>query len=133
MSAADVRFAGYAAVFDRIDRGGDIVRRGAFAGVSRPVPLLWQHSPERPVGMIEHIAEDARGLRVVGRVSVRTVTGRAAAEALASGALDGLSFGYRVREARGARPRELLGLELVEVSLVSHPMQPLARVHAVER
>jgi phage head maturation protease len=28
--------------------------------------------------------------------------------------------------------RELTGLELVEVSLVRFPMQPLARVHAVE-
>jgi phage head maturation protease len=46
--------------------------------------------------------------------------------------VDGLSFGYRVREARGASPRELLALELVEVSVVTHPMQPLARVIAVE-
>jgi hypothetical protein len=28
--------------------------------------------------------------------------------------------------------RELLSLDLVEVSLVSRPMQPLARIHAVE-
>ena len=130
--SADVRFAGYAAVFDRVDRGGDVVRRGAFAGARGQVPLLWQHRPERPVGMIESAQEDARGLRVVGRISVRTAAGREAAAALASGALDGLSFGYRVREARGARPRELLALDLVEVSLVSQPMQPLARVHTVE-
>ncbi len=37
-----------------------------------------------------------------------------------------------MREARGAGPRELLALELVEVSVVTHPMQPLARVIAVE-
>ncbi|MFY9351005.1 MAG: HK97 family phage prohead protease, partial [Sphingobium sp.] len=48
------------------------------------------------------------------------------------GAVDGLSFGYRVKAARGARPRELLGLELVEVSLVTHPMQDGARVVGVE-
>lgn len=34
--------------------------------------------------------------------------------------------------AQGGRPRRLEALDLVEVSLVSHPMQPLARVHAVE-
>ena len=44
----------------------------------------------------------------------------------------GLSFGYRVRAANGERPRELTELDLVEVSLVTHPMQPGARVHAVE-
>ena len=26
-----VRFAGYAAIFDRPDRGGDVIRKGAFA------------------------------------------------------------------------------------------------------
>ena len=74
----------------------------------------------------------ARGLRVIGRVSGRTGAGRAAARALKERAVDGLSFGYRVREARGHGPRELIGLELVEVSVVTHPMQELARVIAVE-
>ena len=39
-----LRFAGYAAIFDRPDRGGDIVRRGAFADCLKragEVPLLW--------------------------------------------------------------------------------------------
>ncbi|MET0248926.1 MAG: HK97 family phage prohead protease [Sphingobium sp.] len=126
--SGDVRFAGYAAVFDRVDRGGDVVRAGAFGVVSGDVPLLWQHSPGDMIGTVERVEEDARGLRVVGRVSARTAVGRAAAAALREGALDGLSFGYRVRAARGHRPRELLALELVEVSLVTHPMQPMARV-----
>jgi len=37
-----IRFAGYAALFDRVDRAGDVIRRGAFARAG-PVPLLWQH------------------------------------------------------------------------------------------
>ena len=37
-----------------------------------------------------------------------------------------------MREARGENPRELTQLELVEVSLVTFPMQPKARVHALE-
>jgi HK97 family phage prohead protease len=129
---ATLRFAGYAAIFDRVDRGGDVVRRGAFAGLSGPVPLLWQHRPEAPIGLIETVAEDARGLRVVGRISGRTATGRGAMAALREGRLDGLSFGYRVRAARGTGPRELVALDLLEVSLVDAPMQPLARVMAVE-
>ena len=57
------RFAGYAAVFDAPDRGGDVVRKGAFR-VMRGVPLLWQHGGE-PVGEIEWLGEDSRGLRVI--------------------------------------------------------------------
>tara|TARA_B100000378_G_scaffold198322_1_gene161880 strand:+ start:265 stop:687 length:423 start_codon:yes stop_codon:yes gene_type:complete len=138
MSAGDLRFAGYAAIFDRVDRGGDVVRAGAFGPdaegklAAAGVPLLWQHGPASVIGVVESAREDARGLRVIGRVSRRTAAGREAAAALEQGVLDGLSFGYRVKTARGSRPRELLALELVEVSLVTHPMQPMARVVAVE-
>ncbi len=125
-----IRFAGYASVFDRVDRGGDVVRAGAFAAslrARRAVPLLWQHRPGALVGTIEMLAEDARGLRVVARVTHPT-----AAALVARGALTGLSFGYRVRGARGANPRELLALDLAEISLVAQPMQPLAQVIAVD-
>jgi HK97 family phage prohead protease len=120
-----IRFAGYAAVFDCPDRGGDVIRAGAFGGVRR-VPLLWQHRGE-PVGVIEAIGEDARGLRVTGRVDAPELAGL-----VAKGAVTGMSFGYRVREARQGRWREISALELCEVSLVARPMQRLARVHAVE-
>ncbi|HEX8191355.1 MAG TPA: HK97 family phage prohead protease [Allosphingosinicella sp.] len=131
-----MRFAGYAAVFDRPDRGGDVVRPGAFARALKrgagAVPLLWQHEAGKPIGRIEHLSEDKRGLRVIASLSAGA-NGREAAGLLGEGAVTGLSFGYRVREAQGAAPRELIELDLVEVSLVTLPMQPKARVHAIER
>jgi len=129
-----MRFAGYAAVFDRPDRGGDIVRPGAFARSLKrggAVPLLWQHESGKPIGRVEYLKEDRRGLRVIARLS-EGAAGREAAAFLKEGAVRGLSFGYRVREAQGQRPRELTDLELVEVSLVTLPMQPKARVHALQ-
>ncbi|HEX8573346.1 MAG TPA: HK97 family phage prohead protease [Allosphingosinicella sp.] len=134
MSGA-VRFAGYAAIFDRPDRGGDVVRAGAFArslaSGAAAVPLLWQHDPARPVGRIEYLREDRRGLRVIARLGGGAAA-REAAALLGEGKVAGLSFGYRVRKASGRMPRELTELELVEISLVTVPMQPKARVHAVE-
>lgn len=134
-----MRFAGYAAVFDREDRGGDVIARGAFAdslarlaGAGEPLPLLWQHDAGQPIGVVEGISEDRRGLRVVGRLTPRAGVAARAAEAVRLGRIDGLSFGYRVVEAEEGRPRRLNRLDIVEVSLVAHPMQPLARVHAVE-
>lgn len=115
-----IRFAGYAALFDRVDRGGDVIRSGAFADAAPPVPIYWQHDPARRIGEVEMVREDARGLRVIGRVDVAVATGA------------GLSFGYRVRAATPGRHRELKALDLIEISVVTHPMQPLARVHAVE-
>ncbi len=118
-----IRFAGYAALFNRVDRGGDVIRQGAFVHATAPLPIFWQHDARRPIGMVETLGEDARGLRIVGRVG-DDVPVRAGA---------GLSFGYRVKRGREGHPRELNELELVEVSLVRQPMQPLARVLAVER
>jgi HK97 family phage prohead protease len=131
-----VRFAGYAAVFNRVDGGGDVIRKGAFAAsltTKRAIPLLWQHKAGAVIGRVTRVEEDTRGLRVIGELGGDADALRAAG-LVASGALDGLSFGYRVgRSARANGVRELHELELVEVSLVASPMQKLARVHAVER
>ena len=130
-----MRFAGYAAVFDRPDRGGDVVRKGAFADSLRrgdAVPLLWQHRAGAVIGRIEHLSEDGRGLRVIAELGT-SEDARRAARLIESGKLDGLSFGYRVRAAGEAGGlRELRELDLIEVSLVAEPMQTRARVHAVE-
>ncbi len=130
-----VRFAGYAAIFDRPDRGGDVIRKGAFAASLErggAVPLLWQHKAGAVIGRIKHLSEDKRGLRVIAELGEGEDAWQAA-KLVRSGRLDGLSFGYRVREAGRSRGlRELRELELIEVSLVAEPMQPRARVHAVE-
>lgn len=119
-----LRFEGYAAVFDCVDRAGDVIRRGAFGDVGA-VPLLWQHRGT-PVGAIETLAEDTRGLRVTGVIDDPQVAGL-----VRSGALPGLSVGYRPVAVRQAARRELARVALVEVSLVAVPMQALARIDRV--
>ncbi|WP_255601912.1 HK97 family phage prohead protease [Glacieibacterium megasporae] len=132
MSAPLTRLAGYASVFGVPDAGGDVVERGAFArAIGSSVPLLWQHDANTPIGLVDRIAEDARGLRIIASVE-DTRTGRDALALLAARALTGLSFGYRVRASRPTRGgRILTDFELIEVSLVTFPMQRLARVHAI--
>ncbi len=129
--SAPLRFAGYAALFDIADAGRDTIRRGAFARTlaerRAPLPLYWQHRPDQPIGVIEQVAEDARGLKVVARIDRPASR---AAQLLARGEVSGLSFGFRTREARQTRHgRELLAIDLFEVSLVTHPLQHGARVH----
>lgn len=132
-AGALLRFAGYAALFDRRDGGRDTIRRGAFkrtlAARRAPFPLLWQHRADLRIGWIDTVAEDARGLRVTGTIDNPEGT---AGLALKRGAVTGLSFGYRVRDGRHGRDgRDLLALDLFEISLVTHPMQHGARVHLV--
>lgn len=130
-----MRFAGYAALFDRRDAGLDTIRRGAFARTLanrvEPLPLFWQHHPEQRIGWIEQAGEDERGLRVIA--SIDNPSGGAAA-ALQTGRVTGLSFGYRARDfTRSAEGRELIAIDLFEVSLVTHPMQAGARVHLISK
>ncbi|WP_343346175.1 HK97 family phage prohead protease [Sphingomicrobium sp. XHP0239] len=130
------RFAGYAALFDLPDAGGDVIARGAFARSLATsggrVPLLIQHRGGVIAGEIETLAEDERGLRVIARLG-RHAAGRSARRLLKAGKLNGLSFGYRTTRAGRAGPhRRLDEVELVEVSLVARPMQPRARVHKIE-
>ncbi|OWK28917.1 HK97 family phage prohead protease [Sphingomonas mucosissima] len=119
-----LRIQGYAAVFDRVDRAGDVIRAGVFADAV-PVPLLMQHRGEA-VGEIWAIGEDARGLWIEACVS-----DPAAAQLVRSGALRGLSVGYRAIAARQGAWREVLRASLAEVSLVTVPMQAAARVETV--
>ncbi len=124
MTPGEVAFAGYAAVFDVVDRAGDVMRRGAFSGAG-VVPLLWQHRGVA-VGVLSVVAEDARGLRVEG-----VVADPALARLVRAGAVAGLSVGYRATSVRQGVRRELLSVDLVEVSLVAVPMQVLARLEVV--
>ncbi|KMS55351.1 peptidase U35 [Novosphingobium barchaimii LL02] len=126
-----MRFAGYAALFGKPDAARDTIRPGAFARTLAercdPLPLLWQHRADLRIGWIETVAEDARGLRILGIIDNPL---GAAGLALKRGTVTGLSFGYRARASRRTQQgRELLDIELFEVSLVTHPMQHEARVH----
>lgn len=131
--------SGYASLFGTPDHGGDIVQKGAYAGSlsrleteGRQVKMLWQHDPAQPIGVWESVREDSRGLYVKGRLLDSIERGREAAVLVAAGAIDGLSIGYRtVAAGRTKAGRRVLNeLELWEVSLVTFPMLPMARVVA---
>lgn len=131
--------SGYASLFGLPDQGGDIVAPGAYAGSLRAmlarqgkVKMLWQHDPGQPIGVWDEVREDARGLWVAGKLLPDVSKAREAAALIAAGAVDGLSIGYRTKRAtRDAKGQRLLTeIELWEVSLVTFPMLPEARVEA---
>jgi uncharacterized protein len=133
------RIEGYASFFGLTDQGGDVVMAGAYGKSlerlrreGRAVKMLWQHDPAQPIGVWDEISEDGRGLRVKGRILTEVEKGREAAALVAAGAIDGLSIGYRtVTAEKDAKGQRLLReVELWEVSLVTFPMLPEARVGA---
>ena len=67
------QFEGYASLFNREDLGHDIVMPGAFAESlrrrgPRGIKMLFQHDPAQPIGVWDHIVEDAKGLFAPGRL-----------------------------------------------------------------
>lgn len=128
-----LRFAGYAALFDIPDGIKDTIQKGAFARTlkdrGKTIPLYWQHRPDQPIGVVESVSEDERGLRVIGKLDNPHSL---AATMLRDKAISGLSFGYRARRYSMAESgRVLEDIELLEVSVVTHPLQHDARVHLV--
>ncbi len=130
---------GYASLFNACDQGGDVVQKGAYqrslnslTASGRNVKMLWQHDPAQPIGIWDEVREDGKGLMVKGRLLDSVSRGREAAALLEAGAIDGLSIGYRtVRATKDDQGRRLLNeVELWEVSLVTFPMLPQARVDA---
>ena len=135
--AGGLKVEGYASYFGETDRGGDVVAQGAYAksldalfAKGGQIKMLWQHDPAQPIGIWEEVREDNRGLYVKGRILDEVEKGREAAALIAAGAIDGLSIGYRtVKATKDDKGRRLLNeLELWEVSLVTFPMLPSARV-----
>ena len=131
--------AGYASLFGAADQGGDVVQRGAYgASLTRlsakksGVKMLWQHDPTRPIGIWDEVREDGHGLYVKGRLLPEIQAAREAVVLLQAGAIDGLSIGYRtLRSEKSASGQRLLHeIELWEVSLVTFPMLPEARVQS---
>lgn len=127
---------GYASLFGQTDLGGDVVMRGAFAdslkktGAER-VRMLFQHDPTQPIGVWDEIREDSMGLRVRGRLCLKVEKAREVWALIEEGGLDGLSIGYKPviarRDMRGG-VRRIERVDLWEISIVTFPMLPEARV-----
>lgn len=132
---------GYASVFDLIDQSGDRIAPGAFSNsLARRGPaqvrMLWQHDAYEPIGVWAHIAQDAHGLFVQGRVLDGVARGAEVLALLRGGAIDGLSIGFKTVRSHTdelSGVRTLLEIDLWEISVVTFPMNEAARVANVTR
>ena len=131
-------FEGYASTFGNVDNGMDMIERGAFRkslGSGRKVKMLWQHDSGKVIGVWDEMREDERGLYVKGRLLKDVTLGREAMALMRAGAIDSMSIGYRTIEAvpeAGGRVRKLTEVDLFEVSVVTFPMNEMARVTDVK-
>ncbi len=136
-------FTGYGSIFGNEDQGMDIMQKGAFTKSlkNRPsgkVKMLYQHKTDEPIGVFQDIYEDEKGLFVKGQLAMGTQRGKEAYELLKMGALDGMSIGFRAdpdkqgynENKRGVRT--LKEVDLMEISLVTFPMNESALIETVK-
>jgi Escherichia/Staphylococcus phage prohead protease len=136
----DGTFSGYASLFNAEDMGRDIVLPGAFRDTLKErgpagIKMLYQHNPAEPIGVWDSLKEDSRGLLVRGRLMLAVARAREVLALMRAGALDGLSIGFRAvtgkREAKTGI-RRLARIDLWEISIVTFPLLPQARVAHVK-
>lgn len=132
----DGAIEGFAAVYGNLDHGGDIILPGAMTKTikgRKSLPMLLFHDQRRPVGVWNEFEDTAKGLKVRGRISIKTAAGLEAHTLAADGALAGLSIGYStIKDRYTEKARELHELGLHEVSLVSVPMNDRALITGVK-
>lgn len=136
-AASDGSFEGYASIFGEVDSYGEATDRGSFkSSLSARMPkMLWQHDQKRPIGKFTGAAEDSRGLYVKGSLLLSVQDGRDAKEHIDAGTVDGLSIGYFVKGDRvdqETNVRHLTNIDLQEVSVVTFPAGPSARITSLK-
>ncbi|WP_404404901.1 HK97 family phage prohead protease [Pelagibacterium halotolerans] len=127
----DGSITGMAWPFKSADRVGDMIEKGAFAGTSLPLPMLFGHDGNDPVGAWSEAKETDEGLELKGALLIKDVVRAREVNALVkAGAVRGISIGFITRKAtkRAGGGRTIKELELIEASLVAIPMHPGARV-----
>lgn len=145
MKAKDggANFEGYGSVFGNVDAYNEIVAPGAFAksiaeikASGRPLPVLWNHNSNEPIGKYLDLMEDDRGLKVQGQLMTGKVSrATEVAAMMQEGIISGLSIGYWVKDY--SRDDEtgvwtLKELKLREISVVTFPANDDARIERIK-
>jgi HK97 family phage prohead protease len=144
----DGTFQGYGSLTDNVPDGvRDIVAPGAFRETLRMqgrnrngIPMLWQHNSSKIPGVWSSMIEDQAGLKVEGKLALKTTLGSDIYEIMRMGAelgtfQLGMSIGYDAKEVeydQENRTRTIKRLELWELSIVTFPCKLGAGVDTVK-
>jgi HK97 family phage prohead protease len=145
-AAGDLRVTGYAAVFDtpslplreHAHSFTETVRKGAFARTiaQDDIRALFSHDDSKILGRTKaktlRLVEDQVGLHA--DISLpNTTLGKDVHESVRRGDISGMSFRFQMRKdnwSRGGEQRELLDVQLTEISLVAFPAYPATTAEA---
>lgn len=139
-SLSNMQFEGMGSVFGNVDLGGDVVLPGAFKRTlaehksEGTLPaMFWMHDPSRVPGKWVDMYEGDTGLVTKGQLAT-TDLGKEVHTLLKMEAVRGLSIGYIPTEVdyNSDGVRLIKDVNLLEVSVVSIPMNPKAQIEHVK-
>lgn len=137
--------SGYGSKFGLVDSYNETIKPGAFKASLRewkkskmPIPMLWQHYGDVPIGVWTKFEEDEVGLKLEGQLILEIPQAAQALAAIKAKAVTGLSIGYMEVDAdpwwdpEREGPREVRKLDLRETSVVTFPALREAQLDAVK-
>lgn len=124
------------------DRAGDVVE-SLGAKFKNPIPLLWQHKHDEPIGTVELHKPTAQGIRFTARLPKDAELSQSplrdrvseAWDAVRTGIVKGVSIGFRSINSETIRSggMRFKSFEIHELSLVSVPANAGAVIDEVKR
>lgn len=137
-----IKIAGRAALFATLDLAGDVFLPHAFTACLRhkkpsDIKMLFMHDCKTPIGRWTKIYRRIGGLYVEGELFTDCDTAprnlEKARAAIEANAIDGLSVGFRALTHRREPKRRVISrADLIEISVVTFPMQPRARFTRID-
>lgn len=129
-------FSGYASLFDVPDAVNDIMVKGCFTKTIKEKGgkrvLLWQHDPKTPIGSGYH-NQDEKGLKINGKLNLKTTMGQNTLALLVNEDMDGLSIGFNIEDGvKEPKARFIKEVDLWETSVVTFPCLDSARINEVK-
>jgi uncharacterized protein len=127
-------FCGYASVFNLQDQVGDVILPGAFrhsvnALNSKNIKLLWQHNPVLPLGNIQRLYEDTKGLYIEGDFLLGVKYVDEAYLLIKNRIVQGLSIGFEAEDSFFSQDtRYIKQAKLWEISVVTFPANAAAQI-----
>lgn len=132
-----VHLEGLAATFGNLDRVGDIIVKGAFENTltKRMPKLLNQHDMYQPLGVVDMAYETNEGLYIKARMPKENSTVKDILPLLKMGALSDFSIGFNVDDSEASPDgnRILKAIDLWEISIVTIPANPRAKITSVKK
>lgn len=137
--------SGYGSKFDEVDAFNESIKKGAFRSSlaewrkrKKPIPMLWQHFGDMPIGAWTEFREDDVGLFLKGQLIMELPQAQEALHLIKADVVTGLSIGYMEIDADPyydpdrEGPRIVRKVDLREVSVVTFPALREAQLDAVK-